>query len=181
MTRAPLATHRVARAATMARAMTRSNARWCLFLLGGLLLLPGSARATGSGTLRVGPELHLPWTAGARLEWRPIRLVQPSLSLGYAPSGAVRGLRHDRPSPAAFALALRVTAQPLPLMGLSFNAGFRAFLSRGVALPAFELGIGWRLKLFGIAWAAEVGAFLGDGLTVPYVGLGAYYVFNEGK
>ncbi len=162
----------------MSRAMIRSNARCLLFLLGALLLAPMPARAV-PGELLLGPELHLPWTAGLRLEWQPIDLFEPSISVGWAPSGSVRGLRGDIPSPAALALALRLTSQPIPLLGLSFNAGLRTFVAKTVTVPAFELGIGWRLKIFGIAWAAEVGAFLGDGLVVPYIGLGAFWIFDK--
>ncbi len=114
-----------------------------------------------------------------RLEWQPLDLVEPSLSVGIAPAGALRGLRGDRPGPDALTLALRVTSQPVPLMGFAMNLGLRTFLADGVSLPTFEIGVGWRLKLLGVAWMAELGGLIGKKVLVPYLALGAFWIFDD--
>lgn len=46
-----------------------------------MIALPLAAGADVS----IGPETHVPWSLGARLEWRPIREIRPSISVGYLP------------------------------------------------------------------------------------------------
>lgn len=141
------------------------------------LLAPRGALA-GPGDMLVGLEVHAPWSASLRLEWQPLELLEPSISIGFAPregagqygGGEVEG---------TLAVAFRVTTQPFPIIGLSFNGAVRGFIDgQNNTIPALELGVGWRLRLLGLEFMAELGGIIGERFAGPYLGLGAFFVFD---
>lgn len=142
------------------------------------LLAPRAALA-GPGDFLVGVEVHAPWTAGIRLEWQPLELLEPSLSFGFAPrQGAATEYGGDAVE-GTLAVAFRITTQPFPIIGLSFSGAVRGFIDgQNNTIPGLELGIGWRLRLLGLEFMAEVGGMIGEQFLGPYLGLGIFFVFD---
>jgi hypothetical protein len=94
-------------------------------------LAPSPARAD----LALGPETHVPWSLGGRLEWRPIDLIRPSVSVGYLPQAYVDGVGRFIEDPDvrdlvthsienSLVVAPRLTLNPVLGLTASFGARF---------------------------------------------------------
>lgn len=100
------------------------------------------APAPALADLAIGPETHVPWSLGGRLEWRPLDLVRPSVSVGYLPQvyvDQVGRFIEDRETRElvtgsiedSLVVAPRVTVNPL--LGLTASFGLRFYALGGGA------------------------------------------------